>query len=72
MPIQPSQNVTAASDFTAYNKMSAAYFLRKFIEMRSLLIQLIESQKPQIFEEIYTNGSSRLLLKNILTGLPIM
>ena len=64
MPIQPSQNVTAASDFTAYNKMSAAYFLIKFIEMRSLLIQLIESQKPQIFEEIYTNGSSCLLLKN--------
>ena len=63
MPIQPSQNVTAASDFTAYNKMSAAYFLIKFIEMRSLLIQLIESQKPQIFEEIYTNGSSCLLLK---------
>ena len=72
MPIQLSQNVTAASDFTTYNKISATHFLLKFIEMRSLLIQLIESGKPQIFEEIYTNGSSCLLLKNILTGLPIM
>ena len=71
MPIQLSQNVTAASDFTTYNKISATHFLLKFIEMRSLLIQLIESGKPQIFEEIYTNGSSCLLLKNILTGLPI-
>ena len=72
MPTHPSQNVPAASDFTAYNKISAAYFPLKFIEMRSLLIQLIESRKPQIFEELYTNGSSFLLLKNILTGLPIM
>ena len=71
MPIQLSQNVTAASDFTTYNKISATHFLLTFIEMRSLLIQLIESGKPQIFEEIYTNGSSCLLLKNILTGLPI-
>ena len=73
MPTHPSQNVPAASDFTAYNKISAAYFLLKFIEeMRSLLIQLIESRKPQIFEEIYMNGSSCLLLKNILTALAIM
>ena len=72
MPTHPSQNVPAASDFTAYNKIPAAYFLLKFIEMRSLLIQLIESRKSQIFEELYTNGSSCLLLKNILTGLPIM
>ena len=43
MPIKPSQNVLAASDFTAFNKISAAYFLLKFIEMRSLLIPLIES-----------------------------
>ena len=43
MPIQPSQNVPAASDFTAYNKMSAAYFILKFIEMWSLVFQLIES-----------------------------
>ena len=55
MPIQPSQNAPAASDFTAYNKISAAYFLLKFIEMRSLLIQLVESRKPQISEEMYTN-----------------
>ena len=52
MPTHPSQNVPAASDFTAYNKIPAAYFLLKFIEMRSLLIQLIESRKPQIFEEL--------------------
>lgn len=55
---QPSQNVPAAGDFSAYQKISAAYFPLKFIE-----------HKDEVSTSCLLLKSCCLLLQNILTGL---
>ena len=55
---QPSQNVPAAGDFSAYNKISATYFPLKFID-----------NKDEVSTTCLLLKSCCLLLQNILTGL---